>query len=63
MGTSIADISGSTRAIEVLFAQRYFSKCSASNKAIKRGDSDSTRQEDSESERIFVPGPEEHGQF
>ncbi|KAH9393431.1 hypothetical protein TYRP_021770 [Tyrophagus putrescentiae] len=36
-GTSNADISGSTRAIEVSFAQRLFTKHPASNEIIKRG--------------------------
>ncbi|KAH9408228.1 hypothetical protein TYRP_011896 [Tyrophagus putrescentiae] len=37
MGTSNADISGSTRAIEVSLAQGHSTKRSASNKTIKRG--------------------------
>ncbi|KAH9395585.1 hypothetical protein TYRP_020612 [Tyrophagus putrescentiae] len=36
MGTSNADISGSTRDIEVLLAQGHFTKRSASNGTIKR---------------------------
>ncbi|KAH9399163.1 hypothetical protein TYRP_018070 [Tyrophagus putrescentiae] len=36
-GTSNADISGSTRAIEVSLAQGHFTKRSASNETIKRG--------------------------
>ncbi|KAH9388107.1 hypothetical protein TYRP_009315 [Tyrophagus putrescentiae] len=59
-GTSNADISGSTRAIEVSLAQGYSTKRFASNGTIKRGDSESTRRENSKSERIFVPGPQEH---
>ncbi|KAH9409388.1 hypothetical protein TYRP_010395 [Tyrophagus putrescentiae] len=37
MGTSNADISGSTRAIEVSLAQGHSTKRSASNETIKRG--------------------------
>ncbi len=37
MGTSNADISGSTRAIEVSLAQGHSTKRSASNGTIKRG--------------------------
>ncbi|KAH9399241.1 hypothetical protein TYRP_018152 [Tyrophagus putrescentiae] len=37
MGTSSADISGSTRAIEVSLAQGHSTKRSASNGTIKRG--------------------------
>ncbi|KAH9388021.1 hypothetical protein TYRP_009225 [Tyrophagus putrescentiae] len=72
-GTSNADISGSTRAIEVSLAQGHSTKRSASNGTIKRGGqifgqigqiySDRTRREDSKSKRIFAPGPREHGQF
>ncbi|KAH9409358.1 hypothetical protein TYRP_010361 [Tyrophagus putrescentiae] len=36
-GTSVADISGSTRAIEVLFARGYSPKCFALIETIKRG--------------------------
>ncbi|KAH9399239.1 hypothetical protein TYRP_018150, partial [Tyrophagus putrescentiae] len=65
-----ADISGSTRAIEVSLAQGHSTKRSASNGTIKRGGRifgqigqiyyDRTRQEDSKSERVFAPGPREH---
>ena len=37
MGTSIADISGSTRVIKVSLAQGLFTKHPASNETIKQG--------------------------